>query len=117
MLVVVSDLYDDEDGMDGELRRASRIGHDVVVFHVLTRDEARLTHRGPVQFEDVETGEVVLSGSTIARDYASKMSAFLRRWRARCVSYGIDYCQVLTDEPLDRLLRAYLLQRARRPQP
>jgi uncharacterized protein (DUF58 family) len=115
VIVLISDLYDDEEGVDGELRRAARIGHDVVVFHVLTPDELELPQRGPAQFEDMETGELVLAGTNSVREYASQMNAFLQRWRDRCASYNIDYCRVRTDAPLDRLLRAYLLQRARRP--
>jgi uncharacterized protein (DUF58 family) len=115
IIILISDLYDDEDGVDAALRRASRMGHEVVVLHVFTLDELDLAHRGPVEFVDAETGEVVLGGSSTARDYATNFSAFLERWRNRCASYNIDYWQVRTDLPPDRLLRAYLLQRARRP--
>src|SRR5215203_6597784 len=45
VLLVLSDLYDDEDGVNAELRRAARIGHDVIVFHVLTPDEVHLQIR------------------------------------------------------------------------
>ena len=115
VVILISDLYDDEDGVDAELRRAARIGHDVAVFHVLTPDELELPRGGPTQFEDAETGETVLAGSTAAREYASRIAAFLQRWRDRCASYGIDYCVVRTDAPLDGALRAYLLGRLSRP--
>src|SRR5215207_2925093 len=45
VLLVLSDFYDDEAGVDAELRRAARIGHDVIVFQVLTRDEMHLDVR------------------------------------------------------------------------
>ena len=117
IVILISDLYDDEDGVDAALRRATRMGHEVVVLHVFTADELALTHRAPVQYQDAETNEVVLGGSSTARDYAARFTAFLERWRTRCASYNIDYCQVRTDAPPDRLLRGYLLQRARRPRP
>lgn len=115
VVILISDLYDDEDGVEAGLRRASRMGHDVVVLHVFTPDEVDLVQRGPVEFEDAETGEVVLGGSSTAADYAAAFSSFLERWRNRCAAYNIDYCQARTDAPPDRLLRSYLLQRARRP--
>jgi len=112
VVILISDLYDDEEGVDAELRRASRIGHDVAVFHVLTPDELHLP-AGLIQYEDAETGQTVIAGPAAAGEYDSRMTAFLQRWRDRCTSYGIDYCRVRTDAPLDTLLRTYLIQRAR----
>lgn len=115
VLVVVSDLYDDEDGVDAELRRATRMGHDVIVFQVLTPDEIDPPARGATEFEDIETGRTILAGASTGREYAHRMSAFLQRWRDRCAAYGIDYCLARTDVPLDRTIRGYLLRRARAP--
>ena len=39
LLILISDLYDEEEGVEAELRRAVRMGHEVALFHVLTRDE------------------------------------------------------------------------------
>ena len=112
-LVFISDLYDDESGVDAELKRAARIGHDVIVFHVLTREELSIQVRGATEFEDMESGKVVLAGDDAAVKYGSEVADFLRRWRERSTAHGIDYSLVSTDLPLDRLLRAYLLRRAR----
>jgi uncharacterized protein (DUF58 family) len=115
VLLVLSDLYDDEEGVDAELRRAARIGHDVVVFHVLTPDEMQLQVRGATEFEDAETGQRVVAGAAAGALHAQQMAAFVNRWRERCVAYGIDYCLATTDAPLDTTLRGYLLQRGRAP--
>ena len=115
VLLVLSDFYDDEEAVDAELRRAARVGHDVVVFHVLTDEEIHLEVGTATEFEDAESGQRVLAGPAAAREYEQRMTAFLRRWRERCASCGIDYRQVLTSEPLDSALRGYLLQRGRAP--
>ena len=112
LLVVVSDLYDDGEDVEGELRRAVRAGHEAAVFHVLTRDEIELPYAGDVEFEDLETGSKVLtSAAAIAPAYREAVDAFVERWRTRCASYGIDYTQATTDIPPDRVLRTYLLKR------
>ena len=46
LLLLFSDLYDDEEAVEAELRRAIRMGHEVAVFHVLTPDEMTLGARG-----------------------------------------------------------------------
>jgi uncharacterized protein (DUF58 family) len=113
LLVVISDLYDERDLVERALMRAAHIGHELVVFHVLTRDEVELPFRDEVELEDPETGRLVLSnGAAAARPYREAISAFLERWRTRCATYGIDYVRLLTDTPLETGLRAYLRRRA-----
>ena len=113
LLIVISDLYDERDLVERALMRAAHIGHEVVVFHVLSRDEVELPFRDDVELEDPETGRLVLSnGAAAGRAYREAISAFLERWRTRCATYGIDYVRVFTDAPLEAGLRAYLRRRA-----
>jgi uncharacterized protein (DUF58 family) len=113
LLIVISDLYDEREVVERALRRAAHIGHEVVVFHVLSRDEVELPFRDDVELEDPETGRTVLSnGAAAGRPYREAISAFLERWRTRCATYGIDYVRLFTDTPLETGLRAYLRRRA-----
>jgi uncharacterized protein (DUF58 family) len=112
LLIIMSDLYDEEDALERELKRAARIGHEIAVFHVLTRDEIEFPFNGDMEFEDLETGRsVVASPGSMAAMYRRDMADFLERWRSRCASYGIDYIRSVTDMPLDGTLRGYLLKR------
>ena len=114
LLLVLSDLYDEDDAVEAELRRATRMGHEIAVFHVLAREEIEFPFRGDMQIEDLETGRTVLThGPTQAGGYRERFDAFLERWRTRCAAQGIDYTRVVTDMPLDRALRGYLLKRTR----
>ena len=56
LLIVISDLYDETRERRAALKRAAHIGHEVIVFHVLTRDEVELPFRDDVELEDPETG-------------------------------------------------------------
>jgi uncharacterized protein (DUF58 family) len=111
VLVLISDLHEDEDALDEELRRASRMGHDVTVLHVLTADELEWRWTDDVELEDSETGERVLSAPAAGPEYQRQVEAFVQRWRERCTRAGIEYVLARTDTPLDRTLREYLLRR------
>ena len=112
LLIVISDLYDERPDVERALMRAAHIGHDVIVFHVLTRDEVELPFRDDVEVEDPETGAIVLSnGRAAATPYREAISGFLERWRTRSARYGIDYVRLFTDQPLDAGLRAYVRRR------
>jgi len=112
LLILVSDLYDDEDAVEAELRRAARMGHEVAVFHVLTRDEIEFPFGAEVELEDLESGRRVLTGAAAASGYRHAFAEFLERWHARCARDRIDYVRLLTDQPLEGALRGYLLRRA-----
>jgi uncharacterized protein (DUF58 family) len=112
LLIVISDLYDERPDVERALMRASHIGHEVILFHVLTRDEVELPFRDDVEVEDPESGQIVVSnGRAAATPYREAISSFLERWRTRSATYGIDYVRLLTDQPLDTGLRAYLRRR------
>lgn len=112
LLVIMSDLYDDETALERELKRAARIGHEIAVFHILTRDEIEFPFSGDMEFEDLETRQsVVASPRSTASLYRRDVADFLARWQSRCASYGIDYIRSVTDMPLDATLRGYLLKR------
>jgi uncharacterized protein (DUF58 family) len=113
LMILVSDLYDEDGAVEEELRRATRIGHDVAVFHILTRDEIEFPFDEDVRIDDLESGVSVQSGPAAAADYRREFAGFLERWRTRCVVNGIDYVRVTTDMALDAALREYLLQRSR----
>jgi uncharacterized protein (DUF58 family) len=112
VLILVSDLYDDEEAVEAELRRAVRMGHEVAVFHVLTRDELEFPFGHEVELEDLESGRRILTGAAAGSTYRHAFAEFLERWHARCARDRIDYTRILTDQPLDASLRSYLLRRA-----
>lgn len=117
LLIIISDLYEEDGSVDEELRRAVRIGHDIAVFQIVTREELDFPFAGNVQLEDLESRRTVMAGPGSAAEYRREFGAFLGRWRTRCAGSGIDYTLVTTDTPLDGALRSYLLRRVRGPVP
>jgi uncharacterized protein (DUF58 family) len=116
LLIVLSDLYEEGEDVESELRRAARGGHEVALFHVLTREEIEFPYRGDLEFEDVESGRKILTnGAAIAGAYRTEMEAFRERWRSRCGAYGMDYTPATTDLPPDDVLRTFLLKRGSAP--
>jgi uncharacterized protein (DUF58 family) len=112
LLLVFSDFYDDEDRAFVELRRAARMGHEVVLFQILSRAELEFPYKTDVEFTDVETGRSVAVHAAVARrEYKDGVTAFLERWRSRAGAEGFQYSLIVTDTPPDRALRTFLLAR------
>ena len=112
LMIVISDLLSDTDETLRGLRLLKRKGHDVMVFHVLDRDEVDFPFRGPTRFEDIEGGEFLNCNPSALRDgYLEALQTFLDQLRHGCAKEQIDYQQIRTDEPFDVVLVHYLNHR------
>jgi hypothetical protein len=98
--------------MFAELRRAGRMGHEVVLFQIMSREEVEFPYRRDLEFTDLESGAALAVNATMARrEYTDGVAAFLERWRRRAASEGFQYSLVITDVPVERGLRNFLLSR------
>ena len=112
LLIVFSDFYDAEDRTFAELRRASRMGHEVVLFQVMSREELQFPFKRDMEFTDLETGRALPLNAGLAREaYKDGVTAFLERWRSRAAAEGLQYSLIVTDTPPDHALRNFLLRR------
>ena len=112
-LLVLSELYDDEERMLVELCRAARMGHEVVLLQILTREEIELPYRRDLEFADLENGRTLAVNAGLARrEYTDAMAAFLERWHSRTGAEGFQYSLIVTDTPPARALRNFLLARS-----
>jgi uncharacterized protein (DUF58 family) len=115
LLLVLSDFYDEEERTLAELRRAARMGHEVALFQILSRDEIDLPYRSDHEFTDLESGRsLAINASLVRREYQDAVAAFLERWRSRAGAEGFQYSLIVTDTPPDRSLRNFLLARVTR---
>ena len=111
-LSLISDLYGADD-LHPTLREVRRMGHEVVVFHVMTPQERTLTAAGDVEFVDLETDERLIASTPVIREaYAARVAAFVAEQRAFATAEGITFVEAGTDRPIDLVLRAFTQQRA-----
>jgi uncharacterized protein (DUF58 family) len=111
MIVLLSDVYDDGPAL-GEVRRLSRMGHDVIVIQTLSPDELHLPRTSAVEFEDLETGaRLVAEPQALGEEYTRAMTGFLSNIERTLQREGLDYVRLLTHEPIEPPLRRLLLSR------
>lgn len=89
--------------------------HEVLVLQFVAPDEREFPYRGPVRFEDWETGESLDADATMIREhYLAARQKTHRAWAKAGGDDGYEYLVLMTDEPLERGLRAFLHRRMRR---
>lgn len=114
LVVVISDLLDEPEAILEGLQHFRYEGHEVIVFHIMDRQEVDFDFSDVIEFEDMETGEKILLVSESAKAmYKANLEAYLTTLKEGCASLGIDYSLVRTDQPLDFALFEYLAARRR----
>lgn len=112
LLVFVTDFYQTHNEIFNLLDTLNSLRHEIVVFHVLARNEQELDFKGYTTFEDLETGETIQLDQAKARaSYQEKLALYLEETRMQLLDRKIYYQTISTDQSLDQALRDFLKQR------
>ncbi len=115
LLVVVSDLYANSDELLAALQPLAHAGQDIAVFHLLDDEEIEPTSKTISAFKDLETHEsIIVDPEFLKTSYRSRFAAHCESMEQACRRVGADYTRVLTSEPLDAAMQAYMSFRERR---
>jgi len=114
LVVLISDLFDDEEQVINGLRHFRHGGHEVIVFQVLDPAELDFGKLGAGRFEDLETLESLSSDPRQVKDAVNReVRAFVARMKDACHAEGIDHVLVDTGRDFDHVLLEYLIKRRR----
>jgi len=112
LMVLVSDLLVDREGLFRGLKLLRSRGHDVLVLHVMDDDELDFPFNGPTRFEGLEMPlHLNCNPRALREGYLAALSAYLDEVRRGCVGHQTDYALIRTRQPLDAALAAYLSNR------
>jgi hypothetical protein len=115
MVLIFSDLFDAPGEVLKGLRDIAQRGHDVVVFHVLDKDEIEFPFERMTLFQGLEQMPELLVDPKSLRDaYLAEIESFLEQIKKGCLQNRIDYVRVVNSQPLDVVLTSYLSARAAR---
>jgi len=114
LVIVISDLLDDEARIANGLQHFRHNNHEVIVFHVMDDAELTFPYERLTRFKDMEgVGRLVANPKNLRERYLSRIGTFLDSLRTSCFERGIGYNLANTKEPYDHFLAAYLEKRAR----
>ena len=109
MVLLVSDLFDDEEQILEGIQHLRFIGHEVIVLHVLDPAELEFPFSGNVEFVGLEgIAPQLTRAHEIRKSYRKEMDAFRSRLREGCERNQSHYVLVNTGEPLKEMLSGYL---------
>lgn len=113
IVILISDLYDEPKRLIEGLEHLRFRGNEVIVFHVMDRQELDFEFREPVVLEDSETEEQLHVLPDVVRDeYLRAMRSHIVAIEDGAARNRVDYELLRTDEPLDAALSSYLGRRS-----
>jgi len=114
LIIVLSDLFDDQMEIFRALRHFRHKKHEVIIFHVLDPYEIEFPFERVADFLDPETSEKVQADPRYVRDeYLKDFGAFVEGFRRGCAEGFIEYVLADTRVPFELLLSSYLDKRKR----
>ena len=113
MIIVMSDLFDAPEQVLRALQYFRHRRNEVIVFHLLDKNELEFPFERLTMFEDIEdaTSRMLADPRAIREAYLQQLQAFIEDYRKACRRERIDYNLFPTTAPLDVVLTRYLARR------
>jgi len=113
-VVVLTDLFDQDEKALKQLAQLARRKHEVTLFHVLDPAELEFPYQEPTLFLSTEDQRSVEAhGRDIRKGYLEVMGDWLAGVRREAAEQDLDYTLCRTDRPLDEVLLPFLARRER----
>jgi uncharacterized protein (DUF58 family) len=114
LVMVFSDLFDDQDAVINSLKHFRYNRNEVIVFQILDPMEMSFAIDSPTVFKDLETNKEMLSEPlSVINSYKEAVQEFLNKYKLACRANNIDYVLISTETPFDISLMEYLNKRKR----
>ena len=112
LVILISDLMDDPDQVLMGLNHFRHNKQEMIVFHLMDRQELNFDFDERTQFKDMETGEMITTDPWHIRSaYQNMIKSFQKKYLTGCRNQRIDFVPLFTDQPLDIALNEYLNKR------
>ena len=112
LVIVLTDLLDEPDTVLRALKSFRYRKHELLVLHILDKDESTFPFNKQAVFVDMETrNEMTIQPEIIRESYKKRFQKLLETYRKKLLSAHIGYELLFTDTPYDRALLAYLHKR------
>jgi len=112
LVIVASDLFDATERSIPALKMLRGRRHDVLVLHLLDREELDFPFDDPTRFLSMEDERRIdAQPRQIRQSYLAELGRFLDETRRELTRADVDYVQVATDRAPDRVLLELLSRR------
>ena len=112
LVIIISDLFDDPNNIMNGLKHFRHSKQEVILFHILDRNELEFDFNTRTKFVDMESGEEITTDPWhVKNDYKNLIKGLQNYYKRECRLNLIDYVPLFTDDSLDKGLNEYFNKR------
>lgn len=111
LLIFITDLYERNGEIGRLLELLASLRHEIIVFHIMGKNEIEGDFAGWAEVEDLETGARMSLSVADREGYRERLGRWMSAVRMRLLDQQIVYQLMRMDQPLDQALRDFLQQR------
>jgi uncharacterized protein (DUF58 family) len=112
LLIFITDMYQQDGEIIQLLDSLTALKHEIIVFHLMGQNELDFDFGAYGTLEDLETGQTISIDLELARaEYQEALEKYTAGIRMQLLGKRIFYRLVSTAQPLDEVLRDFLVQR------
>lgn len=113
LLFLLTDGFDRREDLARVLQQFRAARHELVFLQIVAPEEEEFPFQRPTQFRNLEIvgDQQLVDPLRLRAAYLEQYQAFCRGLAGDCAAAGIDYVKVVTSEPYERVLGAYLARR------
>ena len=114
LVIIISDLFDDPESIMNGLKHFRHSKQEVILFHILDRNELEFDFNSRTKFVDMESGEELTTDPWhVKNEYKNLIKGLQDYYKSECRLNLIDYVPLFTDDSLDKGLSEYFNKRQR----
>ena len=112
LVIIISDLFDEPNNIINGLKHFRHSKQEVILFHILDRNELEFDFNSRTKFVDMESGEELTTDPWhVKNDYKNLIENLQDYYKTQCRLNLIDYVPLFTDDSLDKGLNEYFNKR------
>src|SRR3954468_2377477 len=113
LIVILSDFFDDIEGLKKGLRHLRYKKHEMMVFQVLDPMEIEFPFEDVTLFKGLEgLGELLTEPRALRDGYLEQLNGFTEELKKMCRGMHVDFSRMNSGEPLDVSLSSFLATRS-----
>lgn len=116
LLIILSDCFDKIEQLRTALNQFRHQKHEIILLHIIAPEERDFPFSKPTQFRSLErsTHRLLIDPHRLRKLYITQFEEFCKSLEQHVRSVGADYHRIVTTEPYQTALGAYLSRRSTR---
>lgn len=112
LVFFITDLYEHEKELTSFVKQLKTLKNEVVVFHIMGKNELEFDYNGNLTFEDLETGvKLKVDTKETKKLYLESLNTMMKQLKDMMFANKINYHLFQLDQPIGEALQLFLKKR------